>query len=157
MKVLVVADTHPPRRWKALPEALRRPAAEADAILHAGDVCVPRVLDDLAAFAPVHVVLGNNDGADIAAWGAPERLELTWEGVRIAMIHDAGAKAGRGRRMRRVFPDADLVVYGHSHLPLDVVEDGVHLFNPGSVTDPRRERVGRAEPSTVERAVGVAD
>lgn len=142
MKVLVVSDTHAPRRWKAMPDALRAPLAEADVILHAGDVCVRGVLAELAASAPLHVVLGNNDGPDIAAWPAPERLELELGGVRVAMIHDAGAKAGRARRMRRTFPDADVVVFGHSHIPMDVVEDGVHLFNPGSLTDPRRERIG---------------
>lgn len=142
MKVLVVSDTHAPRRWKGLPEALLPALASTDVILHAGDVCEPSVLDALAAHAPVHVVAGNNDGPDVVAWGAPERFEMVWEGVRLAMVHDAGAKTGRGRRMRRWFPDADVVVFGHSHIPMDLVEDGVHLFNPGSVTDPRRERIG---------------
>lgn len=142
MKVLVVSDTHAPRRWKGVPDALRPALERADVILHGGDVSVAAVLDDLATFAPVHVVLGNNDGPDVAAWGAPERLEVDFAGVRVGMVHDSGPRAGRGRRMRRMFPDADVVVYGHSHIPMDVVEDGLHLFNPGSVTDPRRERIG---------------
>ena len=139
MKVVVVADSHAPRRWKSVPTALAAELTDADLILHAGDVCVPGVLDDLAAYAPVRAVMGNNDGEDVRAWGAPDDLELDLAGVRVAMIHIAGPKDGRGRRMRRRFPAADLVVFGHSHMPLDEVQDGVHLLNPGSVADPRRE------------------
>lgn len=142
MNVLVLADTHAPRRWQALPEALREPLEQADVILHAGDVCAPDVLDELAGFAPVHVVMGNNDGPEVRAWGATETVELELGGVRVAMIHDSGAKTGRGRRMRRRFPDADLVVFGHSHIPLDLTEDGIRLFNPGSPTDRRRQPHG---------------
>ncbi len=142
MRVLVLSDTHSPRRWKGIPPGLLAPLARAEVILHAGDVCTPDVLDALAAYAPVHVVQGNNDGEDVAAWGAPETLELDLAGVRIGMIHDSGAKQGRGRRMRRRFPDADLVFFGHSHIPFDGVEDGLHLFNPGSPTDRRRQPVG---------------
>jgi putative phosphoesterase len=116
--------------------------AEADAILHAGDVCVPSVLDELAEFAPVHVVAGNNDGPDVVAWGAPETLELTLEGVHIAMIHDSGQKEGRLTRMRNRFPKADLVVYGHSHIPMDITGTNLRIFNPGSPTDRRRQPQG---------------
>ena len=115
---------------------------DADLILHAGDVCVPGVLDELAAFAPVHVVCGNNDGPDVVAWGAPETLELEIDGLRVAMIHDSGAKTGRTARMRRRFPTADLVVFGHSHIPLDRTGDGVRIFNPGSPTDRRSQPHG---------------
>lgn len=142
MRVLVLSDTHAPRRWKALPEALVEPLCRADLVLHAGDVCVPEVLDALAAFAPVRVVLGNNDGREVAAWGAPETLEMTLEGVRVAMVHDAGPKQGRDRRMHRLFPEAQLVAFGHSHIPLDEPEGEVHLFNPGSPTDKRRQPRG---------------
>ncbi|HEX6446340.1 MAG TPA: metallophosphoesterase family protein [Streptosporangiales bacterium] len=142
MRVVVVSDTHAPRRWKACPPEVATRLRDADVILHAGDVCVASVLDELAAYAPVHAVLGNNDQPDVAAWGAPETLELELAGVRIGMIHDAGPAAGRFRRMGRRFPDADLVVYGHSHIPLDETADGVHLFNPGSPTDRRRQPRG---------------
>lgn len=142
LKVLVLSDTHAPRRWKGVPGTLLEPLRRCDLILHAGDVCVPSVLDELAAFAPVHAVLGNNDGDEVAAWGAPLERELELEGVRVGMIHIAGPKQGRGRRMGAQFPDADIVVFGHSHMPVDMVEDGTHLFNPGSPTDPRREPLG---------------
>ena len=142
LRVLVLSDTHAPRRWRGVPEALLEPLQQCDLILHAGDVCEPSVLDELSAFAPVHAVLGNNDGADVAAWGVPLTVLLEFGGVRVAMIHIAGTKQGRGRRMREQFPDADIVVFGHSHMPVDMVEDGTHLFNPGSPTDPRREPMG---------------
>lgn len=141
-RIAVVSDTHAPRFWKRMPAAVAEQLDGVDAILHAGDVCVPSVLDELAAFAPVHVVLGNNDGADVAAWGAPETLELELGGVRVAMIHDSGQKQGRTRRMRGMFPEADLVVFGHSHIPWDTEEDGQRLFNPGSPTDKRRQPRG---------------
>lgn len=111
-------------------------------ILHAGDVCTSDVLDELAAFAPVHVVLGNNDGEAVAAWGAPETLELDLAGLRVAMIHDSGQADGRAARMRRRFPTADLVVFGHSHIPMDQTASGVRIFNPGSPTDRRRQPQG---------------
>lgn len=114
----------------------------ADLILHAGDVCVSSVLDELVGFAPVKVVLGNNDGSDVAAWGAPETLEFDLDGLPVAMIHDSGPAKGRTARMRRRFPAAELVVFGHSHIPMDETGDGVRIFNPGSPTDRRRQPHG---------------
>lgn len=140
LHVAIISDTHAPRFWKFMPAAVAAQLAGVDLILHAGDVCTPSVLDELAAFAPVHVVRGNNDGPDVAAWGAPETIEVVLEGVQVAMIHDSGPKQGRARRMRSRFPDADLVVFGHSHIPWDTEEDGQRLFNPGSPTDKRRQR-----------------
>jgi putative phosphoesterase len=142
LRIAIVSDTHAPRFWKTMPDAVAEQLAGVDAILHAGDVCVPSVLDELAAHAPVHVVRGNNDGDDVAAWGAPDTLEIELDGVRIAMIHDSGQRQGRAARMRRRFPDAHLVVFGHSHIPWDTEDDGQQLFNPGSPTDKRRQPRG---------------
>jgi putative phosphoesterase len=113
-----------------------------DAILHAGDVCVPAVLDELAQWAPVHAVLGNNDGPDVAGWGVPERCTLQLDGLPVAMIHDSGPSAGRPARLRALFPDAAVVVFGHSHIPLNEEHDGQRIFNPGSPTDRRRQPQG---------------
>lgn len=142
MRVLVVSDTHAPRRWKACPPALLPELERADVVLHAGDVCTPDVLDLLATHAPVHVVMGNNDVPEVAQWGAPETLEIELAGVRVGMIHDSGQKQGRTTRLRRLFPAADLVVFGHSHLPLDETGDGLRILNPGSPTDRRRQPAG---------------
>ena len=142
MRIAVLADTHAPRRWKGCPPEVARRLREVDRVLHAGDVCRAGVLDELAAFAPVEVVLGNNDTPDVAAWGATETLTLDLDGLRVGMVHDAGPAAGRARRLRRRFPDADLVVFGHSHIPLDLTAEGLRIFNPGSPTDRRRQPVG---------------
>lgn len=142
VRVVVLSDTHAPRRWQACPPRVAEHLRGADVILHAGDVCVPSVLDELAEYAPVHVVAGNNDGPDVTAWGAPETLELDLAGLHVAMIHDSGQATGRNRRMRQRFPTADLVVFGHSHIPMDQVGDGVRVFNPGSPTDRRRQPHG---------------
>ena len=143
VRVVLLSDTHAPRFWKGLPPAVAEHLAGADLILHAGDVCVPSVLDELAAFAPVRVVQGNNDGPEVAAWGATETLELELEGLHVAMTHDAGPKQGRPARLHRRFPEARLVVFGHSHIPLDesATFDGraVRIVNPGSPTDKRRQ------------------
>lgn len=142
MRVVVLADTHAPRRWRSCPPAVAAHLRGADLVLHAGDVCVPSVLDELAAYAPVKVVLGNNDEPGVAAWGAPETLEFELEGLAVAVIHDSGPAKGRTARMRRRFPGAELVVFGHSHIPLDETGDGVRVFNPGSPTDRRRQPHG---------------
>jgi putative phosphoesterase len=142
MRVVVLSDTHAPRRWKSCPPAVAEHLRGADLVLHAGDVCVAPVLDELAEYAPVHAVLGNNDGADVAAWGAPEAVELELDGLRVAMVHDSGQATGRTARMRRRFPAADVVVFGHSHIPMDRTGDGVRIFNPGSPTDRRRQPHG---------------
>ena len=142
MRVVVLADTHAPRRWKSCPPQVAEQLRRADLILHAGDVCTAGVLDELSAYAPVRAVLGNNDGPDVAAWGALEAQELELAGLPAAMIHDSGPTAGRATRMRRRFPGAALVVYGHSHIPMDLSEGGIQLFNPGSPTDRRRQPHG---------------
>ena len=148
MRIAVLSDTHAPRRWKRCPPAVAEHLDGVDLILHAGDVCRPDVLDELSAWAPVRAVRGNNDGPDIATWGAPETLELDLDGLPLAMIHDSGAASGRVRRMAARFPQARLVVFGHSHIPLDEdhpadrMHGAIRLFNPGSPTDRRRQPRG---------------
>ncbi len=142
VRIVVLADTHAPRRWRRCPPEVAKHLDRADLILHAGDVCIPDVLAELSGYAPVRAVSGNNDGPDVVAWGAPETVEFDVDGLRIAMIHDGGPSRGRTARLRRRFPDADLVVFGHSHIPLDETGDGTRIFNPGSPTDRRRQPRG---------------
>src|SRR5580693_7729338 len=111
VRVVVLADTHAPRRWRVCPPRVAEHLRHADLILHAGDVCTAPVLDELAQYAPLVAVLGNNDGPDVAAWGAAETAELDLDGLSVAMVHDSGAAVGRMMRMRRRFPSADLVVF----------------------------------------------
>jgi putative phosphoesterase len=150
MRIAVLSDTHSPRFWKSCPRAVAAVLDGVDLILHAGDVCLRETLEELEQVAPVRAVRGNNDGDDVAAWGAPETLELELGGLRVAMLHDSGAKTGRGRRLRRLFPTADLVVFGHSHIPWDEVYDGQRAFNPGSPTDKRRQPHGTMGELVVE-------
>jgi len=142
MKVVVLADTHAPRRWRSCPPRVARELRGADLILHAGDVCTAAVLEELTQYAPVIAVLGNNDGPDVAGWGAAPAAEFSLDGLGVAMLHDSGPASGRLARMRRAFPRADLVVFGHSHIPLDQSGYGVRIFNPGSPTDRRRQPHG---------------
>jgi hypothetical protein len=151
VKVVVLADTHAPRRWRSCPLAVAEQLRGADLILHAGDVCTAGVLDELAGYAPVVAVQGNNDGPDVAAWGAQETAELDLDGLAVAMIHDSGPATGRLARMRRRFPQAALVVFGHSHIPLDQSANGLRIFNPGSPTDRRRQPQGTLGVLHIER------
>lgn len=139
VRLLVISDTHIPDFAKRLPAPLLGEAKEADVILHAGDVTSVAVLEELASHAPVHVALGNNDGPEVKRWGARHEVDLVLDGVRIAMLHDSGPSKGREGRMRRRFPEADVVVFGHSHIPIDAEVDGQRLFNPGSPTWKRRQ------------------
>jgi uncharacterized protein len=134
----VISDTHMPRHRRVLPEACVARLREADAILHAGDVMEEAILDELEALGPpVHAVHGNQDSPELRMRLPATRI-VTAGGARIGMIHDAGASAGRLARMRRRFPDADAVIFGHSHIPLHEELDGFQIFNPGSPTERRR-------------------
>jgi putative phosphoesterase len=133
---VVLADTHIPRRARALPEGLVPYLKKADLVLHAGDLIEASLLDELALYAPIRAVKGNVDLPEV---DLPETLEFDFGGARIAMIHDSGRKEGRRRRLARRFPDARVVVFGHSHVPFLEDEDGLLLLNPGSPTDRRRQ------------------
>jgi len=139
--VVVLADTHLRRGGRRrLPDSAYAHLGAADLILHAGDILVADILDELAGFAPVHAVLGNNDMEMVGL--LPAELVLDVDGVRVGMVHDSGQAAGRAGRMRRRFPDAGVVVFGHSHIPWDAEGiDGQLLFNPGSPTERRRQPV----------------
>lgn len=141
VRAVVLADTHlrtvaSGGRW--LPDALDERLHDADVVLHAGDVVDEGVLDRLADRAPVVAVLGNNDAG--LEGRLAESVELLLGGVRLGMVHDSGPSKGRPARLRRRFPDCAVVVFGHSHIPVDEPGiDGQVLFNPGSPTQRRRQ------------------
>jgi uncharacterized protein len=138
VNVVVISDTHIKRGWKRrIPDSAYRRLKRADVILHAGDIAIPEVLDDLGRFAPVHAVAGNND-AELAGM-LPEELRIDLDGVRVGVIHDSGPAPGRFNRLTKRFPDCALVVFGHSHIPLLETTDGRMFLNPGSPTDKRRQ------------------
>ena len=146
-RLLLIADTHIPKKARAMPAAVWEEAARADVVFHAGDWVDEAVLDALEARARRVVgVWGNNDGPALRA-RLPEVARLEVEGVRIAMVHETGSAAGREMRMAAAFPDADVLVFGHSHIPWDTVagpetaNPGLRLLNPGSCTDRRRQPV----------------
>jgi putative phosphoesterase len=140
LNVLLLADTHLREgQGDRLVNLLRDHLEAADVIIHAGDVTDPSVLTALGEFAPVHAVLGNNDRGKVL----PERLVLELDGCTVAAVHDSGPAGGRTARLRRWFPQADVVVFGHSHLPwheIDVRPDDDHAqhhVNPGSAMQRR--------------------
>ena len=140
MLIAVISDTHLPRGARRLPDACVERIAAADLLLHAGDFSTLDVLRELEAIGPPVVgVHGNVDSADVRRL-LPEERVVEADGARIAMVHDAGARQGRLERMRRRFGDrADVVVFGHSHLPLhEEAPDGFQILNPGSPTERRR-------------------
>jgi uncharacterized protein len=138
LEVVVVADTHLRAGIERLPRRLLDALASADVIVHAGDIVSAAALAGFRELGEVHAVLGNNDHelVDIL----PEELHLTLSGVKIAVLHDSGARDARAARMRRRFPDAQVVIFGHSHIPVnDEGLDGQLLFNPGSPTQRRSQ------------------
>jgi uncharacterized protein len=137
--IAVLADTHMPKGGRALPERCAELLREAEAALHAGDFFAVETLREIEALCPgpVHAVHGNVDEAELRRL-LPGTLEVEFAGARVAMVHDAGPAKGRLGRMRARFPEADSVVFGHSHLPLHEEENGFQIFNPGSPTERRR-------------------
>ena len=141
MEVAIVSDTHMPRGARALPAACVERLRAADLIVHAGDLMTLAVHEQLRGYGEVVAVHGNAD--DAATRGAlPARADLDLEGARLLVVHNGGPAAGRLERMRRNYPGADAVVFGHSHIPLhETAPDGFQLFNPGSPTEKRRAPV----------------
>jgi putative phosphoesterase len=137
--VAIISDTHLPRGTRRLPDDCVERIRAADLLIHGGDISTPEVLAEIEALGPpVTAVHGNVDSADLRR-SLPEALMVRADGARIAVVHDAGPSKGRLERMRLRFPDADAVVFGHSHIPLHEERDGFQIFNPGSPTERRRQ------------------
>lgn len=143
MDLLLLADTHVPRRARDLPPVVWEAVDAADVVLHAGDWVDVALLDALEARARRVVgCWGNNDGPDLRA-RLPEVARAELGGVRFAVVHETGPAAGREARCAAAYPDTDVLVFGHSHIPWDTVAPGgPRLLNPGSPTDRRRQPTG---------------
>lgn len=137
--IAVISDTHMPRGRRQLPARCVGLLERAEIIVHAGDFSGAEVLDRFESFpGRLVAVSGNVEDAEVRR-RLPERAEFEWRGHRIGVIHDSGGKQGRLARLRAGFPDADAVIFGHSHLPLhERAPDGFQIFNPGSPTERRR-------------------
>lgn len=140
MRLLLLADTHVPRRAHDLPAQVWAQVDKADVVFHAGDWVTSELLDSLAAKAARLVgCWGNNDGPALRS-RLPERADVLLEGLHFTVVHETGAAAGREARMSRNYPDSDVLIFGHSHIPWDTTTStGLRLLNPGSPTDRRRQ------------------
>ncbi|MDF3045064.1 MAG: calcineurin-like phosphoesterase [Ornithinibacter sp.] len=139
IRLLLVSDTHVPVRAKDLPARVWSEVDAADVVVHAGDWVDIALLDGLEQRSRrLLACWGNNDGPALRA-RLPEVATATLEGVRLAVVHETGARHRREERMRAAHPDTDLLVFGHSHIPWDTEWEGLRLLNPGSPTDRRRE------------------
>jgi putative phosphoesterase len=142
VKIGVLSDSHIPRRGRALPKFIWEAFAHVDMILHAGDIAEEGVLIDLQAIAPLEVVGGNTDPAELYhIFKLPRKKIINVGQKKIGLIHGDGSSGTTLERARKAFEKegVDCVVFGHSHQPFNEVIDGILMFNPGSCTDPRRE------------------
>ncbi|WP_121745476.1 metallophosphoesterase [Streptomyces sp. E2N166] len=140
MRLLLMSDTHLPKRARELPAPLLAEIPRADVVLHAGDWVDTATLDLLESRSRGLVaVYGNNDGPGLRA-RLPEVAYADLGGLRFGVVHETGAAQGRERRCADRYPDLDVLVFGHSHIPWDTTtETGLRLLNPGSPTDRRRQ------------------
>ncbi|MEU4131195.1 metallophosphoesterase family protein [Streptomyces wuyuanensis] len=140
MRLLLTSDTHVPKRARELPGELLDIIERADVVIHAGDWVDTATLDLLEARSRRLVaVYGNNDGPELRD-RLPEVARAELGGVRFGVVHETGPAQGRERRCADRFPELDVLVFGHSHIPWDTAaEGGLRLLNPGSPTDRRRQ------------------
>jgi putative phosphoesterase len=142
VRIVITADTHVPKRARDLPPRLWADIETADVVLHAGDWVHVALLDAVLARSRRLVgVYGNNDGPALRA-RLPEVAHAELGGLRFAVVHETGPANGRETRCAARFPDTDVLVFGHSHIPWDsTAATGLRLLNPGSPTDRRRQPV----------------
>jgi putative phosphoesterase len=142
LRLLLVSDTHVPKRARELPAQVWAAVESADVVFHAGDWVSAEVLDEFERRSRRLVaVYGNNDGPELRR-RLPESVNVVLEGVRFAVVHETGTAKGRNERAEALVPDADVLVFGHSHIPWDTTSPrGLRLLNPGSPTDRRRQPV----------------
>jgi hypothetical protein len=140
LHLLLVSDTHVPKRARELPAQVWAAVESVDVVVHAGDWVSTELLDAFERRSRRLVaVYGNNDGPELRR-RLPEIANVTLAGVRFAVVHETGTAKGRNERGEALFPDSDVLVFGHSHIPWDTTSPrGLRLLNPGSPTDRRRQ------------------
>ncbi len=153
MRLLLITDTHVPKRARDLPARLWDEVVTADVVIHAGDWVTPDLLNRLESRSKRLVACwGNNDGDELRS-RLPERADVNLAGLRFTVVHETGAAAGRDARMSRLYPETDVLVFGHSHIPWDTTTPtGLRLLNPGSPTDRRRQPFCTYMTGTIEEA-----
>lgn len=152
MRLVILADTHVPRRARDLPPALWAAVESADVVVHAGDWVDVSLLDEMCSrTARLIGVVGNNDGPPLRA-RLPEVARAELDGLRVTVVHETGQRDGRERRMDAAYGDtSDVVIFGHSHIPWDSrTPGGLRLLNPGSPTDRRRQPLATYLSAVVE-------
>ncbi|GAC1444654.1 MAG: metallophosphoesterase [Mycobacteriales bacterium] len=152
MRLLLLADTHVPKRARDLPASVWAEVDRADVVLHAGDWVDVWLLDELESRAAVVGCWGNNDGPELRA-RLPQVARADIEGLRFAVVHETGPSTRRDERMAATYPDVDVLVFGHSHIPWDATSAHLRLLNPGSPTDRRRQPTGTYLTAEVARGV----
>ncbi len=154
MRLVIVSDTHVPRRARAIPDDVWAAVDQADVVLHAGDWVDEATLDAFEQRSRRLIgVAGNNDGPGLRA-RLPEVARVDLDGLRVAVVHETGQARSRDERMAAAFPDTDLLVFGHSHIPWDTTAPGgLRLLNPGSPTDRRRQPACTYMTAAVEGGV----
>jgi uncharacterized protein len=152
MKIGVISDTHIPgtndgryllenkvsNNPELLCEMLKPVFNNVDAVLHAGDITSPSVLEWLEQFGKVFAVAGNMDSAEMRQRLGEKRI-IELNGFKIGLVHGWGGAEGLSSKIKQKFmtDDVDCIVFGHSHQPYNKIEDNILMFNPGSPTDKR--------------------
>ena len=151
MRLLLISDTHLPARAKKLPAAVWDAVDQADVVIHAGDWVSVDLLDELESRARRLIgCWGNNDGPALRA-RLPEVARVELDGLSVAVVHETGAAKGREQRCERAYPDVELLVFGHSHIPWDTTTPrGLRLLNPGSPTDRRSQPFCTYQSAVIE-------
>jgi uncharacterized protein len=154
MELVLISDTHLPIRAKKLPAAVWDAIDRADVVIHAGDWVSVDLLDELETRARRLIgCWGNNDGP-VLRKRLPEVARASLDGLSVAVVHETGPAKGREERCEKAYPDVDLLVFGHSHIPWDTTTPrGLRLLNPGSPTDRRRQPYCTYQTATIETGV----
>ncbi|MCJ8009330.1 metallophosphoesterase family protein [Lederbergia wuyishanensis] len=141
MKIVIIADTHMPKMAKKLPTRLVDELKNTDLILHAGDWQTLNLHEELMQYAPVEGVAGNIDSEDLQNFFGKKKI-IKIGSYTIGLTHGDGKGKTTEKRALEMFKDEqiDLLIFGHSHIPIMKKVGNVTIFNPGSPTDKRRQK-----------------